>query len=835
VSGSNGSFTVSGSHTYTVSGQETVKVTLSDDGAGTATATATSTANVRAVLSGSAVLTSATERVALPGTTVVASFTDGNTSDTPSSLAASINWGDGTVTPGTVSGGVGSFTVSGGHTYADAGSDAIAVVLTRIADNAQGTAPGTVTVAENDQLSGTGKTFSAKPGVSFSGGVASFTDTDAAASPSDFLATIDWGDGTKTGGSVSGGNGSFTVSGTHTYAATGQDNVTVTLSDDGAETATATAASTANVTNVVVPPAQAQVTPTSKAFGIIRAGTPAAQTLTIANIASAPAAFLDASIGTTTGNAIGNGSVTLIAPGASNNTAVAVGFVTASDGAKSGTVNINLSSDPGDGSLPQALPSQAVTLSATVYRLAQGQVTVPTGLIFHVGDNGTIHLGLSETLPDDGFTEQLDANVMGFSGNLTGAQGTAKLPAGGSNAAALSATIDTSSVGVKSGTVSVELESENLANEALGLANSGPGLGLNQVAVNATVDNLAQAALVSHGNLKENTATSFTLDLGTAFLGAGALTADLGTLNNATGPADFLNGQYTVTAGAQFFNSGFGNFTQLGAGSSIFSGNIGLSTSAVGTFSETITLTPTDANAAGFSQSLAPETVTVTGKIVAPPPPPPPPAPTGQYWGGGNLVSFSGLSFSFDAVGEFVLARSLAPGDNYAVQIRAQPFQGSSAVSAVTEVAAQLGADRVVFDLAHPGTVFVDGLVSALNPNNPLVTSLTLSGGTITALSGGNFLVNWNTGEVLNVTNRTNYFGVTTTLSSGEEGPGLVEGLLGGDNGQAKDFALHDGTVLPQPLSFTDEYTTFANGWRVTNTSGQFNTSILLYLSLIHI
>jgi hypothetical protein len=46
---------------------------------------------------------------------------------------------------------------------------------------------------------------------------------------------------------VSGGSGTFTISGNHTYAAAGTDTVTVTLSDDSPGTATATAKSTANV------------------------------------------------------------------------------------------------------------------------------------------------------------------------------------------------------------------------------------------------------------------------------------------------------------------------------------------------------------------------------------------------------------------------------------------------------------------------------------------------------------------------------------------------------------------------------------------------------------
>ena len=84
-------------------------------------------------------------------------------------------------------------------------------------------------------LSGTLAAVAATEGTSFSGTVATFTDTNTVDSASNFRGTIDWGDGTTTTGVVpTGGSGTFTVSGTHTYA-DGQDGpqaVSVTLSQN---------------------------------------------------------------------------------------------------------------------------------------------------------------------------------------------------------------------------------------------------------------------------------------------------------------------------------------------------------------------------------------------------------------------------------------------------------------------------------------------------------------------------------------------------------------------------------------------------------------------------
>jgi len=238
---------VSGAHKYASSGRDAVTVTLSDDAPGTATATASSTANVVG-LAGHTSLTTAKEGVVLPSTTKVATFTDTNKSDRASSFTATINWGDGTTTTGRVTGSNGVFTVTGGHSYADEGSFPLGVTITNKANNTSLPLSGTVAVAETDVLTARGLAFSARTGQAFSGKVATFTDRNTSNVASDFSATINWGDGTTTAGVITDTRGTISVSGTHTYASSGRDAVTVTLSDDAPGTATATAHSTATVT-----------------------------------------------------------------------------------------------------------------------------------------------------------------------------------------------------------------------------------------------------------------------------------------------------------------------------------------------------------------------------------------------------------------------------------------------------------------------------------------------------------------------------------------------------------------------------------------------------------
>jgi len=183
------------------------------------------------------------------GNNAVAVFNDLNLGDTTSSFTASIDWGDGSPpTAGTVTSIGGFFTVSGSHAYADEGSPQVSVTLTRTADQDTATASGSVTVTENDFLFGFGTTITRNLNQAFSGAVAFFVDGSPAGMAGDFTASIDWGDGQTTTGTVTtNGFGTFTVSGAHTYTAAGQDIVKVTFADDPPGTESATATTTVNI------------------------------------------------------------------------------------------------------------------------------------------------------------------------------------------------------------------------------------------------------------------------------------------------------------------------------------------------------------------------------------------------------------------------------------------------------------------------------------------------------------------------------------------------------------------------------------------------------------
>jgi hypothetical protein len=92
--------------------------------------------------------------------------------------------------------------------------------------------------------------FSATAGAPFSGTVATFTTPDKIDSATAFTAVITWGDGSTSNGVVTGSNGSFTVSGSHTYAAAGTPTFSVRITHQAGYTMSATATSTATVSSL---------------------------------------------------------------------------------------------------------------------------------------------------------------------------------------------------------------------------------------------------------------------------------------------------------------------------------------------------------------------------------------------------------------------------------------------------------------------------------------------------------------------------------------------------------------------------------------------------------
>ena len=219
-------------------------------------------------------------------------------------------------------------------------------------------------------------------------------------------------------------------------------------------------------------------------------------------------------------------------------------------------------------------------------------------------------------------------------------------------------------------------------------------------------------------------------------------------------------------------------------------------------FTETVTLTPTDSNTSGFSEALAPQTVTVVGTI----------EPAATALGDVHMMTFDGLRYDFQAVGSYILTRSTAPGDRFEIQMQTAADAANNAASFNVLEAAQVGSDVVTFGIHRDATVWLNGKPdTALSAAAPVQT---LDGGTLTRLSETSFQLDWATGQSVTVTDQGPYLNSSVTLGTA---PGGVEGLLGTANGNtADDFQLPNGTVLQQPLSDQVICDTLGGAWSVT-------------------
>ena len=239
-------FYVTGSHLYRSKGNFSLSVTVLDHGTTSSTivggvpvTTSTTPVTVKsaavsetvddAPITATGVSIPATEGVALPTSTVVATFTTANPYALTGEFHAVIDWGDGTpttlgvitatgVNPNGVTFSVTPFTA---HTYTKDGTYTVTVTIGTDAGSA-GIAHSLALVRDGS-LDVTGATMDATAGTPVNATVATFVDNGGASPVDSYKIFINWGDGTTGPGTITGFNvgvggvTTFTVGGKHTY------------------------------------------------------------------------------------------------------------------------------------------------------------------------------------------------------------------------------------------------------------------------------------------------------------------------------------------------------------------------------------------------------------------------------------------------------------------------------------------------------------------------------------------------------------------------------------------------------------------------------------------
>jgi len=231
-----GGFDVEGSNLYAAPGTYSITVDITDQGGATASASSTATiAEAPPRVTADAV--QATEGATFSAE--VGWFVDVDSGTSPAGYSATIQWGDGVTSSGTIAAnGSDGFLVGGDHTYTSAGEYATQVTVSINATGATTTADGSADVADAG-LTGTTQNITATEGQDFNGVVGSFTDGNPADTAGSFSATIDWGDDSapSNGTVTANGSGGFNVTADHTYDTTDVYGVHVTIThNEGAIT-----------------------------------------------------------------------------------------------------------------------------------------------------------------------------------------------------------------------------------------------------------------------------------------------------------------------------------------------------------------------------------------------------------------------------------------------------------------------------------------------------------------------------------------------------------------------------------------------------------------------
>jgi autotransporter passenger strand-loop-strand repeat protein len=345
-------------------------------------------------------------------------------------------------------------------------------------------------------------------------------------------------------------------------------------------------------------------TPEPVVFGAVHVGATITQALTITN-AAAPGQYteaLDAGLSGATSGFSTAGTITGLAGGASNATALTITETAANAGTLTGSATLTLLSDgtgiDGFGTTP--LASQAVTISGAVYALAApilNTETINLGDARVGGTLGTATVTLSDGTAASPYQESL---IYAASAPVTITNGSGTIAAG--STVTIGFSLSTASSIDENGTVgTIGLTSTGAGTS--GLANTS--LGADGLTLEGEVFAPAVAALagtvVNFGIIHVGDTTDAVQSLGVTNDGAGSL-VDLLTAGTAT------------TTGAVSSVSYAGLGTGLAAGSS-GSVSIGINTATAGTISGSAVLGFTSHDSALADLGIAGGTVAVTGQI----------------------------------------------------------------------------------------------------------------------------------------------------------------------------------------------------------------------------
>ena len=186
----------------------------------------------------------------------------------------------------------------------------------------------------------------------------------------------------------------------------------------------------------------------------------------------------------------------------------------------------------------------------------------------------------------------------------------------------------------------------------------------------------------------------------------------------------------------------------------------------------------------------------------------------GIGWGDVHFVTFDGRKYDLQSFGDFIMAETARKDDDWVVQTRQEPFVHNRSVSVNTAFATLVDGQRVVFNQKFPNNrLQIDGV------DFPLASGETKSiGNSKIERNNNKYTITYagNDGIIdiddttLTAFDGNNHINIYISDSA------RMQGLLGNNDGNPNnDFALRDGTQLPNNLTVRQIHQQYGESWRV--------------------
>ena len=196
----------------------------------------------------------------------------------------------------------------------------------------------------------------------------------------------------------------------------------------------------------------------------------------------------------------------------------------------------------------------------------------------------------------------------------------------------------------------------------------------------------------------------------------------------------------------------------------------------------------------------------------------------GVGWGDVHFTTFDGRKYDLQSFGDFIMAETARNDNNWVVQTRQQPWVQNSSVSVNTAFATRVDGKKVIFDQKFPNNrLQVDGVdfpLASGETKNIGNSKIERDGNKYTITYAGNDGIIDVDDAKLTAFDNNNHINIHISDFA------TMQGLLGNNDGNPNnDFALRDGTQLPNNLTAKQIHEKYGESWRVPEGESLFEDS----------